>query len=80
MSSSALIPKGFAPLIILFAIAIFIFLGVASNFHFVLTEGGFHIVKKEKYGLSETFLDTTDWDVFDWEDHSYLRDVIDGDE
>ncbi len=54
------------------ALVVVVLVGVAMNFHFVLTKNGFKVLKKAHWGAKDTFVDTRSWGPLDWIDHSDL--------
>ena len=49
---------------------------MASKFHFVRADDGFHMVPKLTSSMSDTYADIRDYTISDWNDHRLLLGAL----
>lgn len=65
----AVILGGSVGLFVAFVVFLAILIGVLFNYHFLMTDDGFEVVKKIHWGAKDTFANTKDWGPIDWLEH-----------
>jgi hypothetical protein len=72
----ALLLGGSVGLLVVFAVFLAIFFGLLFNYHFLVTDDGFQVVKKLHWGVRDTFADTRDWGFKDWVQHDEVGKAL----
>jgi hypothetical protein len=61
------------------ALGLVIIFVIVMNYHFIMTDNGFKMIKKVRWTTTDTFADTRDWGPIDWMKHGDLMKAMLGD-